>query len=133
MTRTKLIVAGLALMVAVVGCRKVSSNKSYNVSPENVTTADLPSAKLIVAVYVSENNVPVSAYLVRTDAVSAILDEVRSGKKKPDQAANASNFATKFEGPSGKLTSPTSDSRIAWTIIFTTKQPTKVTVTSSGE
>jgi hypothetical protein len=127
-----LLAVSLACIVVSSGCRRsVASEKSYDLTPDKLTAAELPAAKAIVAEFISKDNVSVVAYLVRSEDATKALDLVRSGIM-PGQAAKQVTYVTTIEGASGKITSPHSEDRVAWTILFTTKKATTVTVTTKG-
>jgi len=120
--------AVLICLAATGGCRRsVSSEKSYDLDPSKLTAVELPPARSIVADFTTKDNTPVTAYLVRAEDATQALSKVNSGLM-PGQAAKQVNFLTTIEGSSGSITAPKSEDKIAWTILFTTKTATNLTV-----
>ncbi len=118
----------LISLVALVGCRRsVSSDQTHELTPGNLKSVDLPAARSIVADFVTKDNVSVKVYLVRTEDAAAALEKVRSGLL-PEQAMSKTNYLTVVEGPSGAISPPKGQDKVAWSLLFTTKTATSVTV-----
>lgn len=129
----RLALVGLvACLLASAGCRSSSSEKSYDVKPDNLTSADLPAAKMMTIDYESKDNVSVTATLVKTDDATAALNAINGGKSIQEAISSVKALASQT-GPRGTLTTPTTDSKTGYSVLFFTKKATTVTVKTKGK
>ena len=133
----KRLVAATAVLTCIVlagGCRRTPhSEKTYDLTPNNLTVADLPAAKTLTADYASADNVPVRAVLVKSEDATTALDAVKSGKSLKEALALVKPLSEQPVQASGKLTSPRTDDATKYSILFTTDKATTVTVKTKGE
>jgi hypothetical protein len=119
-------------LLATAGCRNANSEKSYDIKPENLTSADMPAAKSIVIEFESKDNVPVTATLVKAADAGTALKALEGGKSIEESVASVKAIASQT-GAKGTLTTPTTDSKELYSVLFYTKKATTVTVRSKGK
>jgi hypothetical protein len=130
MRSTSLAILTLTCLFVVTGCRRsLTTQMDYNPAPDKPASADLPAARSIFVEFFSKDSTPVSAYLVRREDATAALSQVNSGTS-PQEVVKQLKYITVVEGASGAITPPKSEDKIAWSILFVTKKPTTVTVTT---
>lgn len=129
----RLALAGLLIcLLAAAGCRGAKSEKTYDVTSDKLTVADLPPARSIVIDFESKDNIPITAVLVKTEEATALLDAVASSKKTPEQAIAGAKTMAMQTGVRGTLTPPETDSKVPYSVLLLSKKPTSVTVRTKG-
>src|SRR5262245_52857157 len=117
MKRIAMVAMMVACAVAVGGCRRGGkSEKTYDLKPDNLTVADLPASKTLVADFASTDNVSVNAYMVATEDATKALDSIKEGKSI-GQVLKEVKVVAQLEGPSGRLTAPRKDDSTKWSIL----------------
>ena len=120
------------------GCRSANSQKDYDITPDNLTSADLPPAKFMVIEFESKDNTPITAMLVKTEDATKAMDALKtseSSKKEMsvEQAVGTVKPLAQQTGPKGTLTPPTTDSKTAYSVLMFAKKKTTVTVKTKGK
>jgi hypothetical protein len=134
----RVVFIGLVLCLMLVpGCKTANSQKDYDITPDNLTVADLPEAKSIVIEFASKDSIPITAVLVKTEDATKALDALRDTKSKKEmsieQAVGSVKALAQQSGTKGTITAPTTDSKTAYSLLMYSKKKTTVTMTTKGK
>lgn len=130
-----LALALFALLLALGGCRRgVKSEKTYDLTPNKLAAVDLPAARRLQVDFATKDKTPVTAILVSKEDADAALDTVASkGDIEAALKVVSKQIAMQINRDMGTLNSPNTNTPTRYSVLFTTKKATSVTVKSSGE
>ena len=125
----------IVCLLALGGCRRgVRSSDTHDLAPDKLKVVDLPAARQIKVEYSTKDKVPVTAILVSKEDADAALEAVGSnGSIDMGLKAVKKQIAIQSNRDSGTLTSPRTENKTQYSVLFTTKKATTVTVRTSGE
>jgi len=134
MKRSFLAITAFSCLIAIGGCKgKIQQETSVSITPIDLKSIDLVPAKSLTIDFASKDNVPITAVLVKTEDAAAALKSIDEGKTPEQAIAAAKSMAKQENQPRGTLTTPRSESKVNYSVLFTAKKDTTITFNIKGE
>lgn len=117
------------------GCRRsVKTTDSYDLEPNKLRVVDLPAARKVHVEFSSKDKTPVTAILVSKEDAEA-ASQAAGAKNDFDTALKAvkKSISIQRDVTSGPLNSPKTENKTQYSILFTSKKPTTVSVRTTVE